>query len=88
MEKWEGIFKFDIIETTTTRESLTQDGVERSDCSTWNFIEKVSFIDTFRFWGLLQITTIKKLDNITEIDRGYWTLLSVLEIFHSNFNNM
>lgn len=38
MEK-QGIFKFDIIETTTTRESLTQDGVERNDCSTWNFLD-------------------------------------------------
>jgi len=53
-------FKFDTIETTTTRESLTQDGVERNDCYTWNLLEKVSFIHTFRFWDLLQITTIKK----------------------------
>jgi len=60
MVKCKRFFKFDIIETTTTRESLTQDGVERNDCSTWNFIQNVSFIHTFRFWGLLQITTIKK----------------------------
>jgi hypothetical protein len=34
MEKCKGIFKFDIIEITATRKSLTQDGVEPNDCST------------------------------------------------------
>jgi hypothetical protein len=80
MEEFKGIFKFDIIEATTTCKLLTQDGVERNDCSTWNFLEKVSFIHTFHFWGLLQITTIKAKNSTTEIDRWNWTLCSVLDL--------
>jgi hypothetical protein len=58
MEKFKEISKVDIIKTTKTCKSLTQDGVAR-DCSTWNFLGKVLYIHRIHFWGLLQIMTIE-----------------------------